>query len=369
MRLKKKKKHFFPHKEKERENQNFIFMLQFDLSTLRRSCNRVIKTLDTHAAGEPCRIIIGGVGPLPGSTIVEKREYFIEHFDDVRKLILFEPREAPIAVALTEPVTDGALFGVIYMEPHCYLHLCGHATMATVSALSILGTITPTPERPFLVDTPSGPLTVSVHVNDQNKFESVSLVMVPSFVFADSVSVTLEDGTQLEGALVCAGGFFFMAPAEQTGLDVRDPANRERFRQLGVMLRKAVNEQLTVFHPTRPEVKSVDVMEFYSHGSKEGNSLIVYGEGRVDRSPCGTGTAAKMTLLHHRKEMGVGGTYNSFSPLGTKFVGKILEENVRFGGKGDFVGVVTEVTGSGYITGTHEWFQTPEDPFPTGFML
>jgi proline racemase len=123
-----------------------------------------------------------------------------------------------------------------------------------------------------------------------------------------------------------------------------------------------------VRHPTRPEVKTVDVTEFYDPSSDaggKGKSLVILGEGHMDRSPCGTGTAAKMTLLHYRGQLGFDETFTNASPLGTTFQGRLLEETRL----GDTMAVVAEVRGSAYITGVHEFIVDPKDPFQEGFLL
>jgi proline racemase len=199
------------------------------------------------------------------------------------------------------------------------------------------------------------------------RVESVAIRMVPSFVYSDYETLSIREFGQLEVATVCVGGFFVMVSTDQIGLDF-SPPNRRRLKQLGMQLIHAANQQLTVRHPARPEVKTVDVTEFYDPSSDaqgKGKSMVILGEGHMDRSPCGTGTAAKMTLLHHRGQFGVGDTYMNTSPLGTTFQGRLVEETRL----GDTTAVVAEVRGSAYITGVHDFIIDPKDPFQEGFLL
>jgi proline racemase len=330
--------------------------------------DRII-TIDSHIAGEPARLIVGGVDPLPGETMQAKREYFIEHYDPIRLLLTREPRghRDMFAACVTEPVSDGAHFGLIYMDARRYPYLCGHATMGAVMTLIEAGEIDADDnDLQVIVDTPSGPMQTTTYMQD-GKVESVAIRMVPSFVYSDNETLSVPDFSQLAVATVCVGGFFVMVSADQIGLDFQ-PSNWPRFRDLGMQLIQAANEQLTVRHPTRPEVNTVDVIEFYDptmDAQNKGKNLVILGEGHMDRSPCGTGTAAKMTLLHHRGQFGFDETFTNTSPLGTTFEGRLVEE-IRLG---DTKAVVAEVRGAAQITGIHEFIIDAKDPFQKGFLL
>ncbi len=330
--------------------------------------DRII-TIDSHIAGEPARLIVGGVYPLPGETMQAKREYFIEHYDHMRLLLTREPRghRDMFAACVTEPVTDGARFGLIYMDARRYPYLCGHATMGAVMTLIEIGEIVADGDAlQIVVDTPSGPMQATAFMHEDN-VESVAIRMVPSFVYSDNETLSVPDFSQLAVATVCVGGFFVMVSADQVGLDF-SPSNWPRFQDLGMQLIQAANKQLTVQHPTRPEVNTVDVTEFYDptfDDQGQGKSIVIYGEGHMDRSPCGTGTAAKMTLLYHRGQFGFDETFTSTSPLGTTFEGRLVEE-IRLG---DTKAVVAEVRGGAQITGIHEFIIDAKDPFQKGFLL
>jgi proline racemase len=318
-----------------------------------------ILTIDSHIAGEPARLIVGGMDPLPGETMQNKRVYFMEHYDHIRLLLTREPRghRDMFAACVTEPVTPGARFGLIYMDARRYPYLCGHATMGAVMTMIEAGTIEPgSDELQIIVDTPSGPMQATAYMHT-GRVESVAIRMVPSFVYGDNETLSIPELGQLKVATVCVGGFFVMVSSDQIGLDF-SPPNRSRLKELGMQLIQEANQQLTVRHPTRPEVNTVDVTEFYDPSSDaqgNGKSMVILGEGHMDRSPCGTGTAAKMTLLHHRGQFGFDETFTNTSPLGTTFQGRLVEE--------------TEVRGSAYITGIHEFIIDPKDPFQEGFLI
>ena len=328
-----------------------------------------IVSIDSHIAGEPARLIVGGIDPLPGETMQNKREYFMEHYDHIRLLLTREPRghRDMFAACVTEPVTPGARFGLIYMDARRYPYLCGHATMGAVMTLIEVGAIDADGDtQQVMVDTPSGTMQTTAYLQN-GKVESVAIQMVPSFVHSDDETLSIPELGQLTVATVCVGGFFVMVSSDQIGLDFT-PSNGRRFIELGMTLIQAANQQLTVRHPTRPEVNTVDVTEFYDPSSDargKGKSIVILGEEHMDRSPCGTGTTAKMTLLHHRGQLGLNETFINTSPLGTTFQGRLVAETEL----GDKKAVVAEVRGNAYITGRHEFIIDSRDPFQKGFLL
>jgi proline racemase len=330
--------------------------------------DRII-TIDSHTAGEPTRLIVGGVGPVPGATMQEKRSFFMERYDHIRLLLTHEPRghRDMLAACVTEPVTAGARFGLIYMDARRYPYLCGHATMGAVMTLVEAGVIdTDNGAQQIIVDTPSGPMQTTAYTQN-GRVESIAIQMVPSFVYRDNETLSIPGLGQLQVATVCVGGFFVMVSADQIDLDL-SPSNKRRFIALGMKLIQAANQQLSVRHPTRPEVNTVDVAEFYDQSRDaqgQGRSMVIYGEDHMDRSPCGTGTAAKMTLLHHRGQLGLNQTFVNTSPLGTTFQGRLVEE-IRLGDK---KAVVAEVRGKAQITGIHEFIVDARDPFQKGYLL
>lgn len=336
---------------------------------LKRKFPSRLVTIDSHTAGEATRLIVGGMDPVPGRTMQEKRAFFMEHCDPLRLRLTREPRghRDLLAALVTEPVTEGAHFGLIYMDARYYPHLCGHATMGAVATLIEAGVLPSNKEEmTVIVDTPSGPTETRARVRN-GRVDAVAIRMVPSFVYRDGESLEGPEIGTLTVATVCVGGFFVMVSSEQIGWPL-EPAHGPELIELGMAVTAAANRQLSVRHPTRPEVNSVDVTEFYDpfqEGGRVGKSIVVYGDRHMDRSPCGTGTAAKMTLLHHRGLLKRGETFVNTSPLGTRFEGRLVEET-RIGGQD---AVVTEIQGHAHITGIHEFILDPRDPFPEGFLL
>ena len=328
-----------------------------------------VLTVDSHTAGEPTRLILGGVGPVPGDTMKAKRAHCMEHLDDVRLRLVREPRghRDLFAALATEPVTPGAHFGLIYMDARRYPFLCGHATMGAASTLLELGAFPLSePETVLVVDTPSGPMEAKARVRG-DQVESVAVRAVPSFVHATDQTLEVPGRGSLRVDTVCVGGFFAMVDVEEAGLSL-EPRDRPALVELGMAVIRAANEQLAVSHPLRPEVSTVDVTEFYEPPDGSGGpspSVVVYGESHMDRSPCGTGTAAKLTLFHHKGLAAPGQIVTTRGPLGTAFQASIVQA-VRIGERD---GVVVEIRGSAHMTGVHRFVLDPRDPFPRGFLL
>ncbi len=328
-------------------------------------------TIDSHTQGEPTRLLIGGAGELPGRTMIEKKDFFASRYDHVRMLLTQEPRghRGMFAAVVTEPVSQEAEFGLFYMDAKRYPYLCGHATIGAVTTLIETGAIKAEEGDSIItVDTPSGPLQAHTRVAN-GRVVSVGIDMVPSFVFKTDCPLEVAGFGTVMVDLVCVGGFFAMVSAESIGIDLTYE-NNQKLISLGMAIIDSANRELEVYHPQRPEVNTVDVTEFYAENPEDqqgrsGSSIVTYGESHMDRSPCGTGTTAKMTLMHHKGKLRPGQTYRNASPLSTIFEGRIVRELTI----GDFSGIIGQIRGSATITGYHQFVLDPNDPFQQGFLL
>lgn len=331
--------------------------------------NDAVVCVDSHTAGEMTRLIMTGAEQIEGRTMTEKLAFFREQHDDLRLRLCREPRghRGVLAAALTAPVSAEAQFGLIYMDARRYPYLCGHATIGAVASLAACGRLVLVEgEQQILIDTPSGTMAAKTLVRD-GQLARVAIRMVPSFVFQTGCRIEVPGFGPLIIDLVCTGGFFAMVDAAQ----LEQPLTAEHagaLADLGMRIIAAANEQTRVHHPLRPEVQTVDVVEFYQRDHQTprcGRGLVVYGEAKVDRSPCGTGTAAKLTLLHHRGELKVGESYVNFSPLQTAFDARILSVDRV----GEFPAPVVEIASLAHVTGIHSFVLQGDDPFPEGFLL
>ncbi|SLM28455.1 PrdF1 [Desulfamplus magnetovallimortis] len=329
-----------------------------------------VTTIDSHTEGETTRLVVDGIGEIFGSTMMEKLSFFKSSYDNIRCMLTREPRGSReiLAAVVTENVSPDAAFGLIYMDAKRYPYLCGHATIGAVTSLFHAGALNFNDgENRVLVDTPSGIMDARAAVRDGNLI-SVAINMVPSFVFATDQSVDVKGFGNINVDIVCTGGFFAMVDSDSIGIE---PVieNREVLVDLGMKIIDAANEQLEISHPLRPDVKTVDVTEFYNSdvksGVKQGRGVVVYGESHMDRSPCGTGTAAKLALLYHKNRLEMNLPYINYSPLGTSLQAKLVEKTMI----GDKEALVTRIQGRAWITGFHNFVIDSSDPFQDGFLI
>ena len=341
-----------------------------DASGLYKKLGRPITTIDSHTEGENTRLIVDGVSSIPGATMVEKLDYFKTNYDNVRTLLTKEPRGSReiLAAMVTENVSSKAAFGLIYMDAKRYPYLCGHATIGAVTTLGRTGFLDlKEGENIINVDTPSGIMETLTMVKNC-KIVSVAIDMVPSFVFDTNREIIVKGFGKVSVDLVCTGGFFAMVDADRLKIS---PVmkNRDILVDLGMKIIDAANEQLDVVHPVNPDVNTIDVTEFYDSGEKNrsasGRGMVIYGESHMDRSPCGTGTASKLALLHHYKKIKMHQPYINASPLGTLFEAKLVKKTKT----GQFDSFVTRIKGRAWITGLHHFTIEETDPFQNGFMI
>jgi proline racemase len=340
-------------------------------------------TLDLHVGGEPIRLLIDGLPPIPGSTINEKRLTFAETFDPVRLLLTQEPRghRDMFAAVVTDPVSDEGDFGLVFMDARRYPYMCGHGTIGAVTAFLEMGWLEGgQSETTVVVDTPSGAVETRARVHRTGdgraddgrlRVESVAIQLASAFAFLLDQPLDVPALGQIPVDVVFAGGFFVMVSTEHLGsgqyLEL-SPENAPRLIRLGMAITAAADAQIEVEHPSRPYIDTIDVVEFYDprhDRERRGKNAVIYGEAHIDRSACGTGTSAKMALLHRRGKLAVGETFVNESPLGSTFEGRIVAET----SVGPFSAIVPEIRGTAHVTGLHRFLVTPDDPFPEGFLI
>lgn len=341
-----------------------------DALPLFQSAPPFVSCIDSHTEGESTRLIVDGVEPVPGDTMMDKLQFFRSRHDDIRCLLTKEPRgsRSILAALVTENVTPDAAFGLIYMDAKRYPYLCGHATIGAVVTLAKTGfLVLEEGDNQVLVDTPSGIMDARATVCN-GAVTSVAVHMVPSFVHSVGQSVQVDGFGSVPVDIVCTGGFFAMVDADVLGIPpVMD--NRETLVDLGMKIIDAANDQLSVVHPLNSRVNTVDVTEFYTseYGDPApwGRGMVVYGEAHMDRSPCGTGTAAKLALLHHHGRLDMHQPYKNLSPMDTVFDAELVEKtNV-----GPREAYVTRIRGRAWVTGRHDFCLDADDPFQQGYLI
>jgi proline racemase len=329
-----------------------------------------VTTIDSHTEGEATRLIVDGPGEILGSTMMEKLAYYKANYDQVRCLVTQEPRGSRdiLAAQVTGAVSPNAAFGLIYMDAKRYPYLCGHATIGAVVTLARTGTLDlGEGENKVLVDTPSGIMDARARV-EKGQVVSVAINMVPSFVQDTDLFIEVPGFGRVCLDLVCTGGYFAMVDADRLGIAPK-MENREQLIDLGMKIIDAANAQLEVSHPEQPDVNTVDVTEFYTSDhtgdAPRGRGVVVYGESHMDRSPCGTGTASKLALLHHRGHLAMHQPYCNQSPLDTVFEAELVDRTTI----GSYAAYVTQIRGRAWITGGHQFIIEETDPFQNGYLI
>ncbi len=329
--------------------------------------DRSIKVVDSHTEGEPFRLVVEGLPEIKGDTMTEKREYFKSNHDDIRTGIIHEPRGHAdmFGGILTKPTKDKADFGIIFIEGFGYLNMCGHGTIAAITIILETGLKKMEyPTTKVVLDTPAGLVTCLAKCEGE-KVVSVSIKNVPSFLYKENLEVEI-DNKKVKVDISFGGSFFALVSEEEIGLKI-SPENLNELEDFAEKLEKELNENFTFSHPTLPHIKTVDLVEIYGKSDDEkfdAKNVVIFG-GAVDRSPCGTGTSAKMGALYAKGKLKVGQDFKYSSIIGSVFNGKILD-TVKVG---EYDAIIPEITGSAYITGFNNLLWDKTDPYYNGFKI
>ena len=328
-----------------------------------------IRCIDSHTMGEATRIIVGGVPVLKGSTVMEKKKYFLEHYDYIRKMAMLEPRGHAdmFGALLTEPCDPSADYGVIFLDGGGCLNMCGHGTIGVCTVLVETGMVKVTqPITEITFEAPAGLVRAQVEVKD-GEVVQVSFKNVPAFLYKKDVTVDVPElGRKITCDISFGGSFFAIVKDEEMGVEI-DPKNLDDIVPKALALRKALNENVEIKHPYL-DITTVDLVEIYGKAKSPDADLqnvVVFGEKQVDRSPCGTGTSAKMADLVARGNLKIGDRFVYESVFQTKFIGVPVEKTTC----GDFEAIIPQVTGKAYITGFNDLVLDRRDPLGHGFIM
>ncbi|MBF0817281.1 proline racemase [Microbacterium paludicola] len=335
--------------------------------------SRLFSAVDSHTEGMPTRVITGGIGVILGATMNERRLYAIEHLDGVRRLLVNEPRgHAAMSGAILQPPTRAdADFGVLYIEVSGFLPMCGHGTIGVATVLVETGMVPVTePVTEIRLDTPAGLVIARVAVRDGHA-DSVTIENVPSYAERLDRLIRvpgLGPGGEREVpySLAFGGNFYAMVDLDDVGLPF-DRARQHDILDAGLKIMDAINTQDAPRHPEIDGVDHCHHVEFIARGSDARHSrhAMAIHPGWFDRSPCGTGTSARMAELWARGELALETDFVNESFIGSRFVGRLLRETEVAG----IPAVVPTITGRAWITGVGQYLLDPSDPFPEGFAF
>ncbi|HEX2411629.1 MAG TPA: proline racemase family protein [Solirubrobacteraceae bacterium] len=319
---------------------------------------RYLAAVDSHTEGMPTRVVTGGVGPIPGDSMLDRKLHFEREMDDLRLLLMREPRghSAMSGAILQPPTRDDADWGVLFIEVSGCLPMCGHGTIGVATVLVETGMVeVREPETVVRLETPAGLVVARVAV-EGGRARSVTLRNVPSFLY---------ERARRAGDVVCdiafGGNFYALMPVD----DVNALESDDYIRR-GLEIMAAVNEDPPV-HPEDPRIGGCRHVIFHAPGrdGADARNATAIHPGWLDRSPCGTGTSARLAALHADGSLAIGQPFVNESLIGTRFTGRLVEETRV----GDLPAVVPEITGRAWVTGMGQYLLDAEDPFPAGFAL
>ena len=341
----------------------------------------MITAIDLHACGEPGRVITGGVLDVPGRTMFEKMLYFEQHHDDIRLRMLREPRGYPALCCnvILPPTDPAAAAGFVIMEQTEYPPMSGTNTICVATALLETGMIPMRePVTEFLLEAPAGLVGIRAECRD-GKVTSVTFRNVPAFAALLDAKVEVPHLGTVTVDIAWGGMFYVIAEAAQFGLRLTPDEGRDITR-ISEMVKAATREQFPVVHPDNPAITGPTIAQLSapaSHAGADRRNVVTVATGKldwekpstwtgvIDRSPCGTGTCAKMATLHARGQLGLGQDFRHEGILGTVFTGRLIEE-VQVG---PYRAVVPTISGTAWITAISQFVLDPQDPFPAGFTV
>ena len=324
-----------------------------------------LRTIDAHTGGEPLRVIVEGFPDPPGASMLEKRAYAREHFDDLRRALMLEPRgHADMYGCLpTAPASDDGHIGVLFMHNEGYSTMCGHGIIAIVTVGLECGLL----DRALSVvyiDTPAGRVSAMPHWQD-GRVASVSFDNVPSFVWRAGLVTPVDGIGVVECDVAFGGAFYAVTDGGRLGLD---PGRPDELVAAGRRIKRAVSECCDLRHPTAHGDLNFlygTIFTWPGDGAVHSRNVCVFADGEVDRSPTGTGVSARAAVEHARGALALGERIRIESIVGSHFdVCAIAATRV-----GSLPAIVPRVTGSAHITGRHEFLIDPTDPLAAGFML
>ena len=330
---------------------------------------RTVTVIGCHVGGEDNHVIVGGVLPPPGATMFEKKRYLETQADELRRWLLLEPRGKPaLCVNLVTPSTrPDCDVGLIIMESTDYPPMSGSNTICTVTVLLETGMLPMRePVTTITLDTPAGPVPVEARCRD-GKVQRVQFTNVPCFVTHLGAKLDVEGLGQIAVDVAYGGAFFAIVDAPSLGFSV-EPKEARDLVTLGNRIVAAAKQQLTASHPENPDIQGVTFAEFampFAGPDTVSRNAVIVAPGRIDRSPCGTGTSARLAVLHARGQLGAGQGFVHESIIGSRFDATIAAE-VKVGGR---PGIVPTIAGQAWITGVFQHGVDPSDPFRHGFTL
>jgi proline racemase len=327
--------------------------------------NRVLWCIDTHTECDPARLVVGGIPPLPQMPMRERKNYFMENYDDIRRMIMHEPRghRDMFGVVVTDSIIEACDFGVLFIDTDGYLDFCGHGVMAATNVMLQLFGLKPKDANGTVnIETPAG-VVKAKPVQEESLV--ISVEGVPSFLVETGVVVKTSLGL-VPVDISYGGNFFAFVNSDDIGISVNE-ANIPRLTSIALEIKERLNEKEWK-HPEMPDAGRVDLVEILdapTDPTANDLNILVFGEGQVGRDPCASGTCAKIALEIAKGNLRIGQDYGCQVILGTVYRGRALKECKV----GSFPAVIPEIRGRSFVTGIHNFLLYKNDPLPQGWLI
>ncbi len=324
--------------------------------------------IDAHTCGNPVRVVAGGGPPLEGDTMRARRQHFLAEYDWIRTGLMFEPRghDMMSGAILYPPTRDDCDVAILFIETSGCLPMCGHGTIGTVTVMIEHGLVTPRTPGVVRLDTPAG--RVDAHYTLEGaRVRSVRLVNVPAFLAAEGLTVECPDLGTLTVDVAYGGNFYAIVDPQENYRDLADHTAADLIRWSPV-IRARLNEAHTFVHPEDPTIRGLSHVLWTGAPTKpeaDARNAVFYGDKAIDRSPCGTGTSARMAQWAARGRLDVGDTFVHESIIGSLFHGRV-EGRTTVGGR---EAIIPSIAGWALVTGLNTIFIDDEDPYAHGFQV
>ena len=330
--------------------------------------NHTFQCIDGHACGNPVRVVSGGGPWLEGETMLARRAHFLAEYDWIRTGLMFEPRghDQMSGSILYPPTRPDCDVGVLFIETSGCLPMCGHGTIGTVTTAIENGLVSPKTPGVLRLDTPAG-LVVAEYRQDGRFVEEVRLTNVPSFLYREGLTATVDGLGDIRVDVAYGGNFYAIVEAQDAFVDMAD----HRAGALvgwATALRAALNDKYAFEHPEQADISGLSHVMWTgkpTHPDADARNAVLYGEKAIDRSPCGTGTSARMALEAARGNLSVGDKFVHESIIGSLFHGRV-ESATRVG---DHEAIVPSISGWARVTGFNTIFIDDRDPYAHGFVV
>ncbi len=324
--------------------------------------------IDGHTCGNPVRVVAGGGPNLSGATMLEKRAHFLAEFDWIRRGLMFEPRghDMMSGSILYPPTREDCDVAILFIETSGCLPMCGHGTIGTVTTAIERGLVTPKVPGVLRLDTPAG-LVIAEYRQQGPHVEEVKLTNVPSFLHAEGLTAQVEGLGEVTVDVAYGGNFYAIVDPQQAFSDMADHSAGDLLRW-SPLLRRALNEKYTFQHLEKPDIRGLSHILWTGKPTRpeaSARNAVFYGDKAIDRSPCGTGTSARMAQWAAKGKLREGEDFVHESIIGSMFTGRV-EGRATVGGKD---AIIPSIAGWARVTGFNTIFIDERDPFAHGFQV